>query len=132
MHFVSIQPLLCDYLSYVTTCHCSLGKSTKTGLPILGKNQKYPRRAHNIRVDRGAVVIIWQLDLQLLMQSVPITTRIVGSNPAHGEMYLIQHYVLKVVNDLWQVDGFSGYSENRVHPDTKVKYIPFKVQSSTI
>jgi len=35
------------------------------------------------------------------MQSVPITTGIVGSNPADGEVYLIQHYVLKVVNDVW-------------------------------
>jgi hypothetical protein len=27
------------------------------------------------------------------MQSVPITTKIVSSNPVHGEMYSIQHYV---------------------------------------
>jgi hypothetical protein len=33
------------------------------------------------------------LDLQLLMQSVPITTNIVSSNPAHGMVYSIQHYV---------------------------------------
>jgi hypothetical protein len=25
------------------------------------------------------------------MQSVPITTNVVSSNPAHGEVYLIQH-----------------------------------------
>jgi len=30
----------------------------------------------------------------------------VSSNPAHGEMYSIQHYVIKVVNDLRQVCGF--------------------------
>jgi len=30
------------------------------------------------------VVIVWQLDLQLPMQSVPITTNIVSSNPAHA------------------------------------------------
>ena len=34
------------------------------------------------------------------MQSVPITTKVVGSNPFHGEMYSIQHYVIKLVNDL--------------------------------
>jgi hypothetical protein len=28
--------------------------------------------------------------------SVPITTNVVSSNPAHGEVYLIQHYVIKV------------------------------------
>ena len=27
------------------------------------------------------VVIVWQLDLQLLMQSVPIITKVVSSNP---------------------------------------------------
>jgi hypothetical protein len=30
-----------------------------------------------------------------------------GSNPAHGEVYLIQHYVIKFVIDLRQVSGFS-------------------------
>jgi hypothetical protein len=40
------------------------------------------------------------------MQSVPITSKVVSSNPTHGEVYLIQHYVIKFVNCLWQVDGF--------------------------
>ena len=40
------------------------------------------------------------------MQSVPITTNVVSSNPANNEMYSIQHYVLKFVNDLRQVGGF--------------------------
>jgi hypothetical protein len=40
------------------------------------------------------------------MQSVPITTKIVSSNPVHGEMYSIQHYVIKFVSDLRQVGGF--------------------------
>jgi hypothetical protein len=40
------------------------------------------------------------------MQSVPITIKIVGSNPVHGEVYLTQHYVMKFVSDLWQVGGF--------------------------
>jgi hypothetical protein len=39
------------------------------------------------------------------MQSVPITTN-VSSNPAHGEVYSIQHYVIKFVSDLQQVGGF--------------------------
>jgi hypothetical protein len=51
-------------------------------------------------------VIIWQLDLQLPMQSVSITTKIVSLNPAHGEVYSIQHYVIKFVSDLRQVGGF--------------------------
>jgi hypothetical protein len=40
------------------------------------------------------------------MQSVPITTNVVSSNPAHGEVYLIQHYVMKFVSDLLQVGSF--------------------------
>jgi hypothetical protein len=39
--------------------------------------------------------------LQLPIQSVPITTKVV-----HGKVYLIQHYVIKFVGDLRQVGGF--------------------------
>jgi hypothetical protein len=39
-------------------------------------------------------------------QSVPITTKVVNSNPTHGEVYLIQHYVIKFVSDLRKVSGF--------------------------
>jgi hypothetical protein len=46
------------------------------------------------------------LDIQLPMQSVPITTKVVSSNPAHSEVYSIQHYVIKFVSDLRQVGGF--------------------------
>jgi hypothetical protein len=45
------------------------------------------------------------LDL-LPVQSVPITTKVVISNPAHGEVYLIQYYVIKFVSELRQVRGF--------------------------
>jgi hypothetical protein len=38
----------------------------------------------------GAVVVVWQLYLQL---SVPITTEVGSSNPAHGEVCSIQNYV---------------------------------------
>ena len=51
------------------------------------------------------VMIIWGLDLQLPMQPVPITTKIVSFNPAYGKMYLIQHYVIKFVS-LYQVGVF--------------------------
>ena len=39
------------------------------------------------------------------MQSVLITTKVVSSNPVHGEVYSI-HYVIKFVSDLRQVGGF--------------------------
>jgi len=40
------------------------------------------------------------LDLQLPVQPVPITTNVVSSNPVHGKVYLIQHYVIKFVSDV--------------------------------
>ena len=52
------------------------------------------------------MVVFYGSDLQLPMQSVPITTNVVSSNSAHGVVYSIQHYVIKFDNDLRQVDGF--------------------------
>ena len=49
---------------------------------------------------------IYNYKKKLLMQSVPITANVVSSNPIHGEVYSIQHYVIKVVSDLQQVCGF--------------------------
>ena len=48
------------------------------------------------------VMMIWWLDLQLPVQSVPITS----SNPVNGKVYSIQHYVIKFVSDLGPVSGF--------------------------
>ena len=36
----------------------------------------------------------------------PVITNVVSSNPADGEVYSIEHYVIKFVNDLRQVDCF--------------------------
>ena len=52
------------------------------------------------------VVIVWWLDLQLHMQSVPITTKVVSSNLTHGEAYLTELYVTKVDSDIRQIGGF--------------------------
>jgi hypothetical protein len=54
------------------------------------------------------VVIIWWLDIQLPVQSVPMTTKVMSLNPVHGEVYSIQHYEIKFVSDLGQVGGFLG------------------------
>ena len=35
-----------------------------------------------------------------------ITNKVVGSTPVHGEVYSVQHYVIKFVSDLRQVGGF--------------------------
>ena len=50
---------------------------------------------------------------KLPMQSVPITTNIVSSNRVHGEVYSIQHYVIKFVSDLRQVGGTLVSSTNK-------------------
>ena len=52
------------------------------------------------------VVIVLYLYLQLPVQSVPTTTKALSSNPAHGEVYSIQHYVIKFISKLPQVGGF--------------------------
>ena len=39
-----------------------------------------------------------------ILTNVP--TKVVSSNPVHGEMYSIQHYVIKFVSDLRQVGAF--------------------------
>jgi hypothetical protein len=57
------------------------------------------RRGHRGR-DRMAV------GLQLPVQSVPITTKVVSLNPVHVEVYSIQHYVIAYVSDLRQVCRF--------------------------
>ena len=41
-----------------------------------------------------------------VLQIVPITTKAVDLNPAHGEVYSIQRYVIKFVSDLRKVSGF--------------------------
>jgi len=46
------------------------------------------------------------VDLQLPIQSVPIITNVVRLNPAHGEVYLMQHYVIKFVSNLQQICNF--------------------------
>jgi hypothetical protein len=37
---------------------------------------------------------------------VPITTEGVSSKLGHGKVFSIQHYVMKFVSDLQQLDGF--------------------------
>ena len=46
-------------------------------------------------------VIVWQLDLQLPLQSVPISTKVLSLNHVHGEVYSIQSYVIKCFRDFF-------------------------------
>jgi len=36
--------------------------------------------------------------IEFIVQSMPITTKVVSLNPTHGEVYSIQHYVIKFVS----------------------------------
>ena len=54
----------------------------------------------------GAVMIIYWLDLQLPVQSVPIATKVVSSNPVNGVVYLIQHYVITFVSGFLRILRF--------------------------
>jgi hypothetical protein len=47
-------------------------------------------------------------------EGVRVMTNVVSSNPAHDEVYSIQHYGIKFVSDLRQVGGFL-----RFHPSIK-------------
>ena len=42
---------------------------------------------------------------KFLLCTTPITTKVVSSNPAHGEVYSIQHFVIKFLSDLRQFGG---------------------------
>ena len=48
----------------------------------------------------------YNFNLQLPMQSVPITTKALSSRPVYGDVYSIQCYVKKFVSDFRQVGGF--------------------------
>ena len=39
-------------------------------------------------------------------KSVPITSKVVSSNPAHSKVNSIQHYAIKSVSDMQHVSGF--------------------------
>ena len=68
--------------------YCSLNVKTKINQAINQSiNQSINHR--NWTIQLRVAVIAWQLYLQLPMQSVPITTDVVGSTTAQGEEYNI-------------------------------------------
>jgi hypothetical protein len=52
--------------------------------------------------------VILQLHYNYTLPLPPslITTNVLSSNPVHGKVYSIQHYVIKFVSDLRHVGGF--------------------------
>ena len=93
---------------YLEPDHCNLNYMQKNKLPypctwpcIAFPPRKFAAKFYlayyyisaRDRLDRDHL----QSDLQLPVQSVPITTKLVSSNPVHGEVYSIEHYVIKFV-----------------------------------
>ena len=111
--------LLVFDVTFSTSCKLYLDTQTLRGMKTLDSSIKLaseiPAHVSGVRLVvqkstklttrslmTGAVVcmIIRSLDLQLSMQTVLITTNVVSSNPADGEVYSIQHYVIKFVSVL--------------------------------
>ena len=63
---------------------------------------------------------------------MPITTKDVSSNPVHGKVYSIEHYVIKCVSDLWQVDRFLWFSSTIKTDRHDMTEILLKVALNTI
>ena len=56
-------------------------------------------------------MIVCKLDLQLPMESVPITTKVVSSNPTQCEVYSMQRYVITFGSYLRQGGCFADVSK---------------------
>ena len=54
------------------------------------------------------------------MQPVPITTNVVSSNPAHGEVYSLHHYVIMFVSDMSVVFSVSSTNKTDLHDITEI------------
>jgi len=65
------------------------------------------------------------------VQSVPTTTKVVSSNPVHGEISSIQHYVIKFVSDFGHV-WFSPVSSTNKTDRHEITEILLKVALNTI
>jgi len=54
------------------------------------------------------VVVVWYMDFQRPMQSVPFNTNM-SSNPDHIEVYSIQYYVIKFPVTYYRSVSFFGF-----------------------
>ena len=76
---------------------------------MINNIQQQPYRVQMDRRGRGR---------DLLVQSMNITVKMVSSNPAHGEVYSMQHYEITFVSDLWKVSGFLLFPTQIIFTDT--------------
>ena len=58
------------------------------------------------------VVIVWQLDLLLPVQSVHITTKVEILNPTHGKVYSVQHYVKMILMTCGRQVSFTNKTDH--------------------
>jgi hypothetical protein len=70
---------------------------TMTVIVIYLDRFRFNATFNNVRVSRYIMGPSWSHGITT---SVPIITYVVSSNPVHGEVYSIQHYVIKFVSDL--------------------------------
>ena len=68
-----------------------------TSQNVKSTQHKYIRRSQTAKKTHHRPKMFW---FTVPVQSVPITTKDASSNPVHGEVYSIQHYVIKIVSDL--------------------------------
>ena len=99
------------FVNYKKGCTRLAATSDKVD-QLLAHGRWFSPASSTTKTGRHDIAEIWlkvalkQLDLQLPVQSVPITTKVVSSNPWRGVLESIQHYVIKFVNELRQVGGF--------------------------
>jgi hypothetical protein len=87
---------------------------------------------HEQKGKKCQAIVIPRKPFEQVFQSVPITIKVVSSNPVHGEVYSKQHYMIKFVSDLRQVGGFSPVSSTNKFDRHDRTEILLKVRLSTI
>jgi hypothetical protein len=105
-----LRVIICIYFSYIVAVSLIDGgnRSTQRKPPTCRKSltnytQKIVGLIFNIFYI-GSFVKLCPVIAAIFFLS--ISTKVVSSNPTHGEMYLIPLYVIEFVSDLRQVGGF--------------------------
>jgi hypothetical protein len=75
-----------------------LGRVVLSVIKIFITSNSHNNHCHG----RGRIVV----GLTTTCAIMTITTNVVSSNHAHGEVHSIQHYVIKCISDLRQIGGF--------------------------
>jgi len=87
-------------------------------------------RAHLFRVCRGYDHMV--VGFTATYATMHTTTNVVSSNPAQGEVYSLQYYVIKFVSDFRQVSGLLWVSSTNKTDCYDIAEILLKVELKTI